>query len=161
MEAGTHEELLEIEITKETKDDGTEVTLTGWYRELWETQNGKTSSHGDVSDTSAHTHKWIAHLEAKVRALESSNRKLRRDLAHHHKHHANPWVRGGFYGSSDHHEDEHDHHEGPGHKSALHVHVHQLVREGSAGWADVLGAPPSPSRAPKLSESKTNMSTPW
>ena len=61
MEAGTHEELLEIEITKEKKGE-LEVTKTGWYRELWETQNGKKEDKKD----SAHTHKWIHHLEAKV-----------------------------------------------------------------------------------------------
>jgi len=79
VEQGTHAELLRVAVTKDAATGG---TLTGWYRELWETQNGPVA---DPADAAAGTgarersaQRWVAHLEAKVRALEAENARLRR-----------------------------------------------------------------------------------
>ena len=96
VEEGTHTDLLRIETTK----DANGATLTGWYRELWETQHGSTASGVDAAAASAPVtapvtataagaerradqsdSKWISHLEVKTRALEAELARLRQSGA--------------------------------------------------------------------------------
>jgi len=91
VEEGTHDELLQIPIVKqrvvasgnghskpcqkhkscdrEEKEDEEatkEITVSGFYRELWETQNGPSNKGGLNHDS-----RWIKHLEQRVRELET------------------------------------------------------------------------------------------
>jgi len=62
MEKGTHEELLQIPISKSA--DG--QMLTGWYHDLWSTQMGNDDSHR------------LQYLERRVKMLEAENARLLR-----------------------------------------------------------------------------------
>jgi len=62
MEKGTHEDLLQIPISK---SDGGDM-LTGWYHDLWSTQMGNDDSHR------------LQYLERRVKLLEEENARLLR-----------------------------------------------------------------------------------
>ena len=59
VEEGAHDELLAKPVV--AGPDG--VLVSGWYRQLWETQNG--AAGDDV-----HANAWIKHLEKRARDLE-------------------------------------------------------------------------------------------
>lgn len=75
VEEGAHDELLKIPIVKEKRESpipgkpDLEVTTSGFYRELWETQNG-VSDAADKTKTKV-MESWVRHLEAQVKDLEA------------------------------------------------------------------------------------------
>merc|ERR1712087_566183 len=59
-ETGTHEELMNFDVTKIS---GGEI-LSGWYKDLWETQHGKNSDQGRLDDLEEQVRKLTAELAA-------------------------------------------------------------------------------------------------
>ena len=64
VEEGAHADLLARPVAR-----GPDGKLTsGWYRQLWETQNGTGDKKGDATDL--HASAWVKHLEKRARDLE-------------------------------------------------------------------------------------------
>jgi len=81
-ESGPHHELLAIDVNK----DASGKVLSGWYRDLWETQMGKTTEKGslepaqkqpDPAPTISECSATVAALEARVAKLLAENVLLR------------------------------------------------------------------------------------
>jgi len=81
-ESGPHDELLAIDVNK----DASGKVLSGWYRDLWETQMGKTAEKGslepdqkklDPVPTTSECSATVAALEARVAKLLAENILLR------------------------------------------------------------------------------------
>jgi len=68
-EAGSHNELMKIEVQKDT--DGN--MKTGWYRDLYETQHGKNDTEGELEKLK----KELAQTKQQVSSLKLDNLSLR------------------------------------------------------------------------------------
>merc|ERR1719436_2360730 len=71
-ESGSHDDLMTIEVTKGSEGQ----MLTGWYRDLYETQHGKA---GDDNAEVARLKKKLAKLLQDVHALQEEKEQDRRD----------------------------------------------------------------------------------